>query len=423
MSRETELESVLQWLFADSMPKQVEEKARLLLLDTLGCVLAASPKPRLRAFAARLAASDPGPVRVPGFTDSFSVTSAAALFCAAACWDEACEGLARAHGRPGVAVIASCLSLAQVRPQCLQEVLDAIATGYETGGRLGEAVRMGPGMHVDATWPGFGVAAAVVRLSRGSVNEALAAVRTAACQMPHSLYLAAKAGAEARNTYLGHSAQLGLLAANAALAGCTAPEGALEEIGAGVIARPGEWFVLEGYLKPYAAVRHVHYGVAAALALRPKLANRLHDITRIELSTYAEALTYCGNRAPRTAIQAQFSLSYGVACALATGELGPASYDSGMLENGNIRELERKIVLSGHPDLKTPARRGATLVVELDGEKLEQTVARVAGDPGQPMTREQVLEKFTRYTGFAPLRAEKILDGDGAQSLAEVIPL
>jgi 2-methylcitrate dehydratase PrpD len=423
MSSEEKLEAVLEWVFSAELPLEVNAKARLLLLDTLGCVLAASTKPRLRAFAARLAASDPGPVRVPGFAEPFSVTSAAVLFCAAACWDEACEGLAPVCARPGVPVIAACCSLAQVRLHSLQEVLDAIATGYETGGRLGEAVRMQPGMHVDATWPGFGVAAAVVRLSGGSAGEALAAVRTAACQMPHSLTLAAKAGAEARNTYLGHSAQLGLLAANAALAGCTAPEGALEEIGAGAIARPGEWFLLEGYLKPYAAVRHVHYGAAAALALRPKLANRLNDITRVELSTYAEALTYCGNRAPKTAIQAQFSLSYGVACALATGELGPASYESAVLENGNILDLERKVVLSEDPNLKTSGRRGATLAVEIDGKKLGQTVDRAAGDPGQPMTREEVLAKFARYTGFALSRAEKILDADGGQRLAEVIPL
>ena len=85
------------------------------------------------------------------------------------------------------------------------------------------------------------------------------------------------------------------------------------------IAPPDEWLIIEAYLKPFAAVRHVHYGAAAALALSENVFGRLGEIVRIELATYAEALTYCGNRAPATAIQAQFSLSYGVACVLATG--------------------------------------------------------------------------------------------------------
>src|SRR5450759_786289 len=95
------IHSALAWLFATSAPSAVEDKARLLVLDTIGCVLAAGDKDEPRAIAQRLADFDPGICVVPGFPARLSASAAAAQFAASACWDEACEGLARAHGRPG----------------------------------------------------------------------------------------------------------------------------------------------------------------------------------------------------------------------------------------------------------------------------------------------------------------------------------
>ena len=395
-SYEPRLAEVLEWAWTAAPPAEVREKARLLFLDTVGCVLAASRKPRIQAWAAQLARAEPGPARVPGFAQGFSTGAAAALFCTSACWDEACEGLARAHGRPGMPVMAAAWALAQVLGKTFGEFLDAVLAGYEAGGRLGEAVRIGPGMHVDATWPSFGAAVAVVRLSGGTAAQALDAVRSVACQMPRSLYLAAKTGAEIRNTYLSHAAQLGLLAGNGAMAGLTSPEGALDELEPVTLLGPGTWVMMEGYLKPFAAVRHAHYGAQAALDLRPALEGKLDAISAIVLSTYREALTYCGNRAPKQPIQAQFSLSYAVAAALATGDVGPEAYAMG---DPRIDGLEAKVVLAEDEALTRDGRRGASLRVTAGGKTVEATVGRVIGDPGLPMTREEVLRKFRRYTG------------------------
>jgi 2-methylcitrate dehydratase PrpD len=329
------IHSALAWLFAAPVPSAVEHKARLLVLDTLGCVLAASDKDEPQALARRLVEFDSGICAVPGFPARFSSGAAAAQFAAAACWDEACEGLARAHGRPGVPVLAAVSAIAQVQDRTLGEVIDALAVGYETGARIGAALRIAPGMHVDATWPSFGVASAMVRLAGGTAQQAARAISIAACQMPYSLYAPVEAGATGRNTYLAHAAQLGMLAGAAALAGVGAPGDAIDTLQRLALAGapPGspwagaeEWLMLEGYLKPFAAVRHVHYGAAAAVALRERVAGRFAAITRLKLHTYPEALTYCGNRNPATALAAQFSLSFGVARALVAGDLAPDAY-------------------------------------------------------------------------------------------------
>ncbi len=398
---------MLEWLWSAQPPPAVDAKARELALDTLGCVLAASAKRELQELAAQLARTDAGPVRVPGFAQSFSAAAAAALFSAAACWDEACEGLARAHGRPGVPVIAACASLGQTLGCNFGDWLRAVIAGYEIGGRLGEVLRIAPGMHVDAYWPGLGVAAAAVRLGGGSAAQALSAIRIAGCQLPHSLYLPVTHGSEARNTYLAHAAQLGLLAASAALAGITAPKSGKEDV-----APSGEWLLLEGYLKRFAAVRHVHYGAAAALALRPRLAHRLRDIARIELHIYAEALAYCANRAPARPIQAQFSLSYGLARALASGDLSPDAYSDSALGDPLVRALEAKVELFEN----TALTRAGRLAIELEGERLEHAV-----DDLPAMTREEVVGKFADYTKLPPAAAARLVDAPAQADFAALL--
>jgi 2-methylcitrate dehydratase PrpD len=389
------LDSLLERLFAEAPPADVRHRARLLVLDTLGCAYAGLDHPKVRGLAGE---------------------DAAAVFATAACWDEACEGLARAHGRPGVAVIAACLPLALKRDATLGKLVDAVVAGYEVGGRMGEALRIRPGMHVDACWPALGAAAGVARLCGGTARQARDAVEIAASQLPFSLYLPVEQGADGRNTYLGHAAWLGAFAARAAFAGCDAPRGAVERFSELALGRPlpplsGDGYViLDGYLKRFAAVRHVHYGAEAALRLRQKI-----DLTRvssIQLSVYEEAITYCGNRAPRTPIQAQFSLSFGVAAALRFGRLDSSVYQAPAFDDAGLRRLEALVELVGqHTD-----HRQATLTV--DG--MQEHVDELA-----PMTSAEVREKFLKSASScatAERLASALLDGPESQFLRSFLP-
>ena len=376
------LQELLQWTFTERAPADVRDKARLLLLDTLGCALAGLGHPTVRRLASALGGLDG--------------ISGGALLATAACWDEACEGLARAHGRPGVPVIAACLALGMPRGLTLGQMLDALVTGYEIGGRMGEALRIRPGMHVDASWPALGVAAGTVRLLGGSAGEALSAVEIAACQVPFSLYLPVEQGADSRNTYLGHAAWLGAFAAFAAIAGSKAPSGAIERFASLALGLQGElsmapeseYVIREAYLKSFAAVRHVHYGALAALRLRDEIPD-LTAIESIELAIYPEALTYCANRAPRSAIQAQFSLSFGLAAALRFGRLGPEAYRAPQFDDAQLRRLESMVKIRADESFGANGRRAAALAIRAGELILEQRV-----DAIPPLTREQCRGKF-----------------------------
>ncbi len=394
-------------------PPEVEAKARLLLLDTVGCLLAGLHHPDVQQFGRALQFAFPGDLAWPTSDIALGPAGLAALGAAAACWDEACEGHSAAHGRPGLPVVPALLALS-AKGATLGGLLVALVTGYEIGVRAGEAWRIPAGWHVDGSWHSLGVAAAVARLTSGPALIQ-PAIEAAACQIPASLYLPIAAGSVVRNTYPAHAVLLGMMSAAAASAGFDMPKGSLEEARRRVLnahaaasaAKAGEWTILSGYLKPFAGVRHSHYAVAACLRLRERPEFSLDKITSIRLQTYAEAVQYCGNRAPRTAIQAQFSLSYAMAAALALGDLGPDAYVD--IDDPVITRLECSVVIESDP---TRRQRSATVTIEMDGKNLAEDADNVVGDPANPMTRDQAIRKFCRYVepSLGSVHAKRLAD-------------
>lgn len=351
---------------------KVAQHARLLTLDTVGCALAGRRAPEVRALEASLAALEPGRFRFPG-GQPLGVRAAAQILAIGPTWDEACEGHPFAHGRPGLAVIAALLPLALQRGATLADYLSAMVLGYEVGARAGGWLRLPSGVHADGNWPGIGVAAAVGRLLGLGPDLIFRAVNIAACQVAYSLYLPVRSGATVRNVYLAHSAMLGLDSAFAAQAGIESPADAMAEYAERYCPAETEPLppaatdlILDAYLKPFAAVRHAHYGAIAARKLREELGGRTDGIRKLELCIYDEAITYCGNRQPQAPLTAQFSLSFGVAAMLRFGVLDASCYDKANFADPELRRLEALVEVVRDEELTAKRQRGAKLTVTTD---------------------------------------------------------
>ena len=432
MSMDAQLSDTVAWLFGANPLREeaVEQRARLLFLDTLGCMIAGLAKPEPRTLAQNLTALEPGGVKLPN-APALSVGSAAYVAGLAACWDEACEGLPRAHGRPGLHAFATALALGMAREHSLDKTLHALVAGFEVGGRMGEVLRISPGMHVDGTWGTFGAVTAAAHLLGLSPQTTMAALQGIACQLPYSLYLPISQGATVRNTYVGEAARRAIFHVLAAQAGVSSPTGAIETfdqraLGTGSVAKTlapvGEWLILQGYLKPFAAVRHVHYGAQAAIQWRGAQTDT-RGIDSLELSIYGEAMTYCGNRRPTTPIQAHFSLSYGLAWALYQGDLGPEAYHEDSLNNPEVRRLEALVTIVEETAFTQANQRAARL--QVNGAEI--LVDSVAGEPDYPLPMGQVEAKFVRYVApvlgdiAARTAAQGILQAPLATSLPTLL--
>jgi 2-methylcitrate dehydratase PrpD len=393
------------WPVARELPPAVVARVQRLWLDTVSCAYAGLRAEEPARWLALQAQSDPGPVPLPGAASRLATGAAVSTFALAACWDEACEGLALAHGRPGVPIVAALWPQLASGRHSWDALWRATAAGYEVAARLGARLRIRPGMHVDGVWSAFGAAAALVHLQGGSWQEAQRALEACATQLPFSLYRPVREGANIRNLYLGHSAWLGLQAAQAVRAGLATPQGAIDDVAAIVLdprqagewIPPGEWLVLRSYWKPFAAVRHVHYGAQAALRLRDRV-REMEAIDSIRLAIYPEALQYCGNRAPDTVLAAQFSLSFGVAAALVHGDLSPAEFRPPRFRDERVRRLEQLVEIVPDAQGFADGARGARLAVRCGEQSFQVEQGPVAGDAGCEPDLPQVLAKFRQFT-------------------------
>ena len=384
---------------------RVMSKARLLLIDTIGCVLSGRSSPRVRSFEEALGRADEGQFAFPG-GPGLSTAAAASLAAMASAWDEGCEGLPYAHGRPALALIGALLAIGVNRNSSVGALIESLVAGYEVGARAGGWLRIAPDMHVDGNWPALGVAAGVGHLLGLTPSQRWNAMAIVACQLPAALYLPIRTGDDARNTYPSHAAALGIQAALASEAGISAPEQAISDYARDRAFPDGRqapdddrWFILESYFKPHAGVRHAHYGLEAAIRIRHQLGEQTGRISRARLRIYPEATVYAGNRNPRAAITAQFSLSLGVAAGLRFGAMEPDLFRDERLNDLELRRLEQLLEIEAVPEWGAERKRAAHLRVETDdGLALEQSVDTLHGNPEQPLTAEEVCDKFVRYS-------------------------
>src|SRR3954454_25196665 len=110
------LAEAVTWLSrCEALPRDVEAKARLLLLDTLGCLLAGLSHPDVRQFGEALRLAFPGDAAWPASNIRLWPGGLGGLGAAAACWDEASAGQAPSQGRRALPVVPALLALASVR--------------------------------------------------------------------------------------------------------------------------------------------------------------------------------------------------------------------------------------------------------------------------------------------------------------------
>jgi 2-methylcitrate dehydratase PrpD len=358
---------VVDWAWAGPKPAEAQRKARLLLLDALGCALAGLRRQPVGRLAGSLGGWFGAPRETPG------TGALAAMLANAMAVDGAQDSLDHAGAAPGLVTAPLALAALQAGQVRLGEAVTAFALGYEVAARAAEAARAG----APIDWQSLGAAATAAQLqgaSRAGIGRALQAAALHGTPAP---------GAEpARAILLGILAAAGSAEEPPAPPACTpAPFSA-----------PGRWLLLEGAVRAFAGARPLHHVAAAALALHPTARHRLGSIRGIRIGIWPAAIAACGQRAPTRTAEAQASLSWAAAAVLVRGALNPACFDAAALADPAIRALEARVTLLAEPG------GSAEVVLELDEGSLASRTDRSPGDAAQPMTEAEVATKFL---GFA----------------------
>ncbi len=406
-------------MMSRQLPADVEDEARKCLLDQIGATIAGSHVLRadvssyLDLFSA--GGEEAGVVGLGRKTSLQRAALVNGMFGHAFDID---DGQRFSFAHLGASIISALLAVAEYERLELPDLLRGVAIGYEATIRLGRAVQpahRNRGFHVSGTCGTVGSAlgvAAALGFDRVQMKTALAAAVTSAAGI-----LEMQEDCSTLKPFnLGRAAQDGISAAYIARAGFVGPEDPLggergflrvyaDTFDAGLfsIEADGAWNIKTAYHKPYAACRHCHAPIDAALRALLESGASFEDIDRVVIRTYREASVGHLHTDTPSVVSAKMSIPFSVAIALKTGSAGPEAFTEETIADPEIASLLRRTKSVVDPELTAlvPGRRPA--VVELgmrSGERFEARVDFALGEPENPMPEEVFRKKFFELARF-----------------------
>jgi len=412
-------------LTIDAIPQEVREAAKLHVLDTLGTGLAAHGLDVADyARAAAVEAGVTGVATVVGVDGGLPAADAALVngtIFHALDFDDTHSG-AVAH--VSVVVVPAALAAAQVGGATGAELLTAIVAGNEIVIRLGLVAGAGfhaRGFHPTAVCGVFGAAAAAAKLGELSANQTVSALGIGGSMASGILEFLAD-GSATKRLHPGWAAHSGVMAARLAAHGATGPATVFEGLyglyrafldRADVDLEPqladlGErWETPRIAYKPYPACHFIHASLDATQELldeEPIAADEVEAITAISteagVSLVLEPLAR--KHRPESEYEAKFSLPYSVASLLVRGRVDVATYTDAAIGDADVLALAGKVDYEVRDyDTFPQSFPGGIRITTRDGRTREAELPHQRGGPENPMSPDDVREKFRANAGLA----------------------
>ena len=292
-----------------------------------------------------------------------------------------------------------------------EDCIAAFVSAFETSARVGMA--MGPdhynaGWHSTSTMGRLGAAAAAGKLLGLNEKQMRRAIGIAATQ---SSGFTVVFGTMCKPFHPGKAAMDGILSALLAEKGFDSPENILEiEKGfcqvlsknvdfAKITNGLGEDYqILNNTFKPYASCLLTHPAIDAALDLRNTYDISVQDIEKVEVSVAPLVIDIAGKEEPKAALEGKFSIYYCIAVALAEGEVGEDRFTDQRMHDGTLCHLRNLISLKVDSEFDNAT---AELIIKTrQGDSYTQKVITPRGDPRNPLSFEQLEQKFRVLSGM-----------------------
>jgi 2-methylcitrate dehydratase PrpD len=410
----------------DGVPADVVEAAKLHVLDVLGCGLAAHGLGI--ATEGRTAMAELG-----GEPESSVIGLSAALPAPNAAFANAmlCHGLdfddthSDSVSHVSTVVVPAAAALAEACGASGRELLAAIVAGNEVVTRIGMATPGAfhrRGFHPTAICGIFGATAAAARL-RGLSGADAASAFGIAGSMASGLFAYLDDATATKPIHPAWAAHGALLATRLAALGAEGPPGVLEGrfgvfhafVDTRVDLEPqladlGErWETPRIAFKAFPACHFIHGSLGATGTLCREVDPGEVDeiVVTVPEAGVSLVLEPAESKvAPRSDYEGKFSLQYSTAAMLVHGRVGLATYTPEALAEPQVLELARKVRYETKEYGSYPgAFPGGVRIRLRDGRVLEADFPYQLGAPENPMSAEQVREKFADNAELALARS------------------
>ena len=406
----------LRW---DAIPAEVRTRAKHLILDAIGCGLAARRfEFAAVSFRAIVELGGQGTRSVVGHSMRLPLRDAVlanGILMHGLDYDDThSEGIVHLT----VGVLPAAIGLAAELNRSGRDLLVAYIAGVEAGARLGSVVKGGfhqVGFHPTGVIGAFASALAAGKL-HGLDHDRLVNAQGVALSAASGSLEFLEDGSWTKRFHPGWAGVSGITAAMLAKHGFVAPAAAYEgrfglfksHLGAleaqcdyarATQGLASIWESLNVAVKPYPACHFVHAFADAALELRRKglEAAQVESITALVPAEVVK--TVCEpaekKRRPANEYDAKFSVPYVIAATLRAGKFGLAELEDAALRDPETLALAAKVGYRVDPDSGFPKHYSGEIIVRLaDGREMRHRESINRGSADRPLTNAEVEAKF-----------------------------
>jgi 2-methylcitrate dehydratase PrpD len=435
----------------DDLPKETVEKVKEYIIDVIGCTVGASKQPQIKALA-KVIQAEGGKPHSSVFAHGFktSVMNAAMLNGTMGHTFDFDDDHREGTMHPSVAVFPAVFALGEKLKVKGKDFLRSFILGLEVMIRLGESL-LGKsyyqGFHPTGTCGVFGAAAGCATLMGLDVTRTKYALGIAGSFSAGTQECTGE-GAWQKPLQAGHPAMGGVLAATLAeksfIGSGTVfdgPSGLIKALsfkdqydyGRITETLGKKWEMMDTSIKVHACCRFSGPVADCALDLY-RQGVRAKDVKKITAKVGDFTVRMLCNPIERklkpvTHVDAQFSLPWAIAVAISKNSTGINEFKGEALHDPEVLALAEKVAWEIDPGAEAlyPKAYPATLIAELnDGRTFQAHVDFPKGDPENPATKEEILNKFHSLTKkfFDKKKREKIITMvDRLEELSNIVKL
>jgi 2-methylcitrate dehydratase PrpD len=432
------------WRSPDAIPPRFIDRAKNCLLDALGCAIFGAGQPWGRMMTDEVLSDGcEGPCTVLGSARTAPAPQAALCNGTALHGFELDDLLPASIVHAGTVIVPAVLATAEASNASGLTLLRGIVTGYECTSRLSLAIGLEPshrGFHKTAV-VGPVAAAIATGIVMGLSSEELVCAAGLACSTASGIkaFAGGSGGGMVKRMHAGRAAEAGVRMSRLAQRGFTGPRGAIDgrygllEVFAGESAEPhrlteglGETWALDGlWVKVYPICGWIQGVVQLLAGMRGSGPIALDQVEKVIVGTTAFAVKNNANRAPSETMEAQYSIPYCSAVALAGDPADPNEFCAAAIDDPARRAFMSRVELRVDAESETfyPARFGARVQLHLrNGEVKEAATLDPHGTAADPCTDDELIGKFKRLVALSGSRVDACavvgavsrLDGSGS---------
>jgi len=332
---------------------------------------------------------------------------------------------------PTAPCLPSALAISERDGRSGQDLMLAYHLGVEVECKIAEAINprhYQHGFHATATCGTFASAAAASRLQSLSLEAVLRALSIAGSQ---SAGLRENFGTMTKPFHAGKAAESGVFATDMAMLGWTAAPNILEAGRGFFHAAGGGWddasingvlgkpwtFASPGVsIKPHPSGSLTHPGMTKMLELIKQHSIRADQVERVKVGTNHNMPNALIHHRPQNELQAKFSMEFCMAILLLDGRANLPEFTDGVVLRPDVKAMIEKVDFGVHPEAEAAGYDKMTTIIDIfmkDGKVITGSADFGKGSPANPMTYEEVAEKFHGCCAFAkwPLdKAKRIVE-------------